>query len=147
MLAVFSRSPRPTALTSENCGFLLFVQPPEELLKPRVGQDNFYRIEGLPKVVVTPGLVNEILARVARRHDLGSAFAARNHMMSTRWGLPLTKHARLGHKSFAANIANQCSTENGGRSGNRTHDRLTLHGGRPPSQSVPVGIDPARLPM
>jgi len=123
------------------------MQPLEKSLETGVGQNGFHRVERAAKFVVTPGLVNEILARVARKHDLGSAFAARNHMMSTRWDLSLTKHARLGHKSFAANIANQCSTENGGRSGNRTHDRLTLHGGRPPPQSVPVGIDPARLPM
>jgi len=77
------------------------MQPLEKSLETGVRQNCFHRIEGVPKLVVTPGLVNEILARVVRKHDLGSAFAARNHMMSTRWDLPLTKHARLGHKSFA----------------------------------------------
>jgi hypothetical protein len=81
---------------------------------------------------MTPGLVNEIFAGMARRHDLGSAFAARHYVMSTRRNFSFTEHTGLGHKDFVRSIANQCSIENGGRSGNRTHDRLNLQLGRPP---------------
>jgi hypothetical protein len=75
---------------------------------------------------MTPGFVDEILAGMAGRHDLGSAFAARHYVMSTRRDLTFTEDARLGHKNFVGSIANQCSIENGGRSGNRTHDRIIL---------------------
>ena len=78
---------------------MLSVQPPEEFLEARVGQDGFHRIERIPKLVMTPGLVDEILTGMARRHDLGSAFAARHHVMSTRWDLPFTEDARLCHIS------------------------------------------------
>ena len=54
----------------------------------------------VPKFIVTPRLVDETLTGMACRHDLGSAFAPRNHVMSTRWDLPFAKHAGLGHKIF-----------------------------------------------
>ena len=47
---------------------------------------------------MTPGLVDEVLAGMTRRHDLSSAFAARYYVMSTRRNLTFTKDARLGHK-------------------------------------------------
>ena len=47
---------------------------------------------------MTPGLVDEILTGMTRRHDLSSAFAARHYVMSTRSDLTFTKDARLGHK-------------------------------------------------
>ena len=75
---------------------------------------------------MTPGLVDKILARMTRRHDLSSALAARHHVMSTRWNFSFTKDARLGHKNFVGSIANQRTIGNGGRSGNRTHDRIIL---------------------
>lgn len=46
---------------------------------------------------MAPRFVDEILTGTARRHDFGSAFAARHHMMSSRRDLPFTKHARLAH--------------------------------------------------
>ncbi len=75
---------------------------------------------------MTPGLVDKILAGMARRHDLCSAFAARHYVMSTRRDLTFTEDAQLGHKNFVESIANRCGIENGGRSGNRTHDRSNL---------------------
>jgi hypothetical protein len=69
------------------------MQPLEEFLETRVGQDGFHRIERVPKLIVTPSPVDKILAGMARRHDLGSAFAARHHVMSPRRDLPFTERA------------------------------------------------------
>ena len=60
------------------------MQPLEEFLETSVRQDCFHRTEGVAKLVMTPSLVDEILAGMARRHDLGSAFAARHDVMSPR---------------------------------------------------------------
>jgi hypothetical protein len=69
------------------------VQPVEEFLKTSIGQDGFDRVEGVTEFVVAPSFVNEILAGMARGHDLGSAFAPRHHMMSPRRDLPLAEDA------------------------------------------------------
>src|SRR5512145_1005579 len=74
---------------------------------------------------MAPRLVNEILAGMTCRHDLGSTFATRHHVMPAGRNLTFTEGARLGHKKLAGSISNQGNIENGGRSGNRTHDRLT----------------------
>src|SRR4051812_27299035 len=97
-LSVFPRRPSPTTLAAENSRVLLLMQPHEEFLKSRVGQNCFHRIERVPKLVMTPSLVDKILTGMARRHDLGSAFTARHYVVSTRRDLTLTKDARLGHK-------------------------------------------------
>ena len=131
-LSVLSLLPTPTTLTSENCSFMLFMQPPEKFLETSVGQDGFHCIERITKLVMAPRLVNEILAGMTCRHDLGSTFAARHHVMPAGRNLTFTEDARLGHKKFAGSIPNQSNIENGGRSGNRTHDRLNLQLGRPP---------------
>jgi hypothetical protein len=60
-LSVFSGPSRSPALTSENSGFVLFVQPLEEFFKSRVGQNGIYVIERVPKLIMTPRLVDEIL--------------------------------------------------------------------------------------
>jgi hypothetical protein len=112
-LSVFSRPSRATALAAENSRVLLLMQPLEELLETSVGKNCFHGIKRVPKFIMTPGLVDEILAGMARRHDLGPAFAARDHMMSPRRDLSLTENARLGHKIFVRSIANQRSIENG----------------------------------
>jgi hypothetical protein len=96
-LPIFSSVPSPTALTAEEGSFMLFMQPCEEFLETSIGQDRFHRIERVPKLVMAPRFVDEILTGMARRHDFGSAFAARHHMMSSRRDLPFTKHARLDH--------------------------------------------------
>ena len=126
-LSVFSRPPSPTALAAENSRVLLPMQPLEEFLETSVRQDCFHRTEGVSKLIMTPSLVDKILAGMARRHDLGSAFAAWYHVMPACRNFSFTKHARLGHKNFVGSIANYFNPENGGRSGNRTHDRSNLH--------------------
>jgi hypothetical protein len=125
-LSVFPRRASSTALAAENSRVLLLMQPLEKFLETRVGQDGFYRIESVPKLVMTPGLVDKILAGMARWHDLGPAFAARHHVMSPRRDRPFTERARIGHRIFIGSIANHSNIENGGRSGNRTHDRPNL---------------------
>jgi hypothetical protein len=74
------------------------MQPLEKFLKTSVGQDCFHRIERVPKLVVTPGLVNEILTGMAGGHGIGSAFAARHDMVPSRGHRPVTKCAN-DHKS------------------------------------------------
>ena len=113
---------------------MLFMQPVEEFLETGVGQNGFYRIERVPKLVMTPGFVDEILTGMARRHDFGSAFAARHHMMSSRRDLPFTKHARLDHKSSDSirSIANRGGIENDGRGENRTQSEMVRASGNAP---------------
>ncbi len=107
-LSVFPWPPSSTALTAENGSFVLFVQPPEEFPKTSVGQDGFHRIERSSKLVMTPRLVDEILAGNTDQHDLLSAFAAGHYVMSTCRNFSFTKHTGLGHKNFGGSIANQC---------------------------------------
>ncbi len=102
------------------------MQPIEEFLKTGFRQDRLHSIERVSELVMAPGLVDEILTGTARRHDLGSTFAARHYVMSTCRNFSFTKHTGLGHKNVVGSIANQCGIENGGRSGNRTHDRANL---------------------
>ena len=125
-LPVFPRSSRPTALAAEDSRILLLMQPLEKFLKTSVGQDCLHGMKRVPKLVMTPGLVDEILAGMTCRHDLGPAFAAGYHVMSACWNFSFAKHTRLGHKNFVGIIASQSNLENGGRSGNRTHDRSNL---------------------
>ena len=99
-LSVFPRPASPTALAAENSRVLLPMQPLEEFLETSVRQDCFHRTEGVAKLVMTPSLVDEILAGMARRHDLGSAFAARHDVMSPRRDLPFTERARIRHRIF-----------------------------------------------
>src|ERR1041384_5959038 len=96
-LPIFSSASSSAALTAEEGSFMLFMQPSEKFLEMSIGQDRFHRIERVPKLVMTPGFVDEILTGMARRHDFGSPFAARHHMVSSRRDRPFTKHARLDH--------------------------------------------------
>ncbi len=47
------------------------MQPLKKSLETRVVQDGFHGVKRVPKLVMTPGLVDEILAGMTRRHDLG----------------------------------------------------------------------------
>ena len=47
---------------------------------------------------MAPRLVNEILAGMTCRHDLGSTFPARHHVMPAGRNLTLTEDARLNHR-------------------------------------------------
>ena len=125
-LSVFSRPPSPTALAAENSRVLLPMQPLEEFLKTGISHNRFHRVERVAEFIVTPGLVDEILTGMAGGDNLGSALAARHHVMSPRRDLPFTERARIGHRIFIGSIANHSNVENGGRSGNRTHDSSNL---------------------
>lgn len=92
-LAIAPWAPGAIAPAAEDGGFLLLVQPPQELLKPGIGQDSLHGVERVPQFIMAPGLVDEILAGVARRHDFGPALAARDDMVASRGHLPLTKDA------------------------------------------------------
>jgi hypothetical protein len=60
---------------------MLLVQPAEELLKPRIGQNGLDGVKRVAQFVVGPGFVDEILAGVTGRNDFGSAFAAWDHVV------------------------------------------------------------------
>ena len=120
------------ASSPEERSFLLVVKPSKELLEARLGFNLLDRIKVVSKLVMTPSLVDKILAGMARWDDLGSALAARHHVMSPRRDLTFTERARFGHRIFIGSIANHTNIENGGRSGNRTHGRSSLQLGRPP---------------
>jgi hypothetical protein len=75
----------------------LFVKPAEEFLKPVIRADFVHRVEVVAQFVMRPGLVDEILATVARRRNLASTFAARHDMMSARGDFPLAKDTDLFH--------------------------------------------------
>ena len=97
MSAIGLTGSEPVAPGPEEGAFLLLVKPAEELLESRIGLDLLDRVERVPQFVVTPGLVNEVFAGVAGRHDFGPAFAARDNMVPSRGELSLTEHASLGH--------------------------------------------------
>jgi len=91
-LAVTAANSCPTALRAEHRGFVLLAEPLQELLKTSIRQDYFHSIECVTQFVMTPGLVDEILARVAGGYDFSASLAARNHVM-----------AACGHLQFAEN--------------------------------------------
>jgi hypothetical protein len=76
---------------------VLLVKPSQEFLETLIGKDFLHRVEGVAQFVVAPRLVNEILARVARRHDLLATFATRHHMMPSRGHLALAEYAAFRH--------------------------------------------------
>lgn len=92
-LSIFPPSARAISLTFKYGGAALFVQPLEKFLKVSVGKNRFHGIKRVAKFVVTPGFVDEILAGMARGHDLGPVFATRNNVMPTRGNGSLTEYA------------------------------------------------------
>ena len=95
--AIPPRFSGPITLTPEYCSFLLLVEPAQEFLKPGVCQYRLDRVERIPQLIMTPGLVDEILAGMAGRHDFGPTFATRDYVMSARGNIPLTKNASHAH--------------------------------------------------
>lgn len=87
-----SRSP-PVPVASEEGRLLLLVQPGEELLEARIGQYLLHRIGLIPKLVVRPRLVDEILAGLAGWHGFISAFAPRHHMVLACFHPSMAKNA------------------------------------------------------
>ncbi len=90
---------RSVAVTpgSEERSCLLLVEPTKELLKARIGLDLVYRIELVAQFVMRPRFVDEILAGVAGRSDVSSAFAARHNVVPSRGHLAVTECASFVH--------------------------------------------------
>ena len=97
MSAIGLTGSEPVAPGPEEGAFLLLVKPAEEFLESRIGLDFLDRIERVPQFVVTPGLVNEVFAGVAGRRRVPSSPAARDHVVTSRGHLSLTKCAAFGH--------------------------------------------------
>ena len=76
----------PASVTpgSEECSFLLLVEPAKELLEPRIVLNLFDRVEFVAQFVMRPRFMDEILARMAGGSDVASAFAARHNMVRSR---------------------------------------------------------------
>lgn len=87
-----ARSP-PVPVASEEGRLLLLVQPGEELLEARIGQYLLHRIGLIPKLVVRPRLVDEILAGLASGDCLSPAFALRYDMVPARLHMPAAEYA------------------------------------------------------
>ena len=97
MSAIRLTGSEPVAPGPEEGAFLLLVKPAEEFLESRIGLNLLDRVERVPQFVVRPGLMDEILAGVAGRRRVPSALAARDHVVTSRGHLSLTKCAAFGH--------------------------------------------------
>jgi hypothetical protein len=97
MLPVRLTGSGPVSPGPEEGAFLLLKEPAEEFLKSRVDLDFLDGIERIAQFVVRPGFVDEILAGVAGRCRVLSAFAARDHVVPSCGHLSLTKCATLSH--------------------------------------------------
>ena len=63
---------------------LLLAQPGKEPLKPRIGEDFFHCVDLVAKLIVGPGLVDEVFAGLAGGHRFLSSFAPRNDVVLPR---------------------------------------------------------------
>jgi hypothetical protein len=72
------------ALAAMNGSGILLPQPREESLITFVGADLFHGVERVAQFFVRPRLVDEVLTRMAGRHDLAAALRFRHHVMTTR---------------------------------------------------------------
>ena len=68
----------------EECSLLLPVKPAKEPLEAMIRSDLLDRVELVAQLIMRPRLVDEILAGMAGRSDVSSAFAARHYVMSSR---------------------------------------------------------------
>jgi hypothetical protein len=87
----------PVATSSEKGSFLLLVKPTEQLLEARIGLNLLDCIEFVTQFVVRPGLVDEVLAGMAGRGNVSSAFAPRHDVVPSGGHLPVTKCASFVH--------------------------------------------------
>ena len=72
---------------------MLLLQPLEELPKTNIGENALNGVESVPQLVMAPGLVDEIFARMTRGNDFCSALAARNDMMAASWHRAVAENA------------------------------------------------------
>ena len=78
---ILSLCPRPISVAPKGRGLLLLVKPAKKSLEPWIFKNLFDGIELVPEFIVRPRLVNEILARLARRNGFSSSLATRHHVM------------------------------------------------------------------
>jgi hypothetical protein len=82
---------------SEECPLLLLVKPAKKLLESRIVLNLLDRVEFVAQFVMRPRFVDEILAGIAGRGDVASAFAARHNMVPSRGHLSVTECASFVH--------------------------------------------------
>ncbi|HEY5912798.1 MAG TPA: hypothetical protein VJA21_19555 [Verrucomicrobiae bacterium] len=89
----------PASVTpgSEEGSLLLLVKPAKELLETRISLNLFDGVELVAQFVMRPRFVDEILAGMASRSDVSSAFAARHNMVPSGGHLPVTECACFVH--------------------------------------------------
>src|SRR5688572_19135057 len=98
---ILARCPGSVAPSPEDGTLLLLVEPAQEFLGSRIDQNLFHGIERVAQLVMAPGLVDKVLARVAGRHNVPAAFAARHYVMTARGNFAFTEDTGLRHtKSF-----------------------------------------------
>lgn len=72
------------SLAAVDGGSVLFTQPPVESPVAFVRANPLHGVECVAQFFVRPGLVDEVLARMTRRHDFTAALRLRHHVMSAR---------------------------------------------------------------
>jgi hypothetical protein len=82
---------------AEDSTLLLFVEPPQEFLESGVLQNLFDAVEFVTKLVVRPGFVDEVFARMAGRHDITTAFATWDHMVAAGRDVSFAEDAGIVH--------------------------------------------------
>jgi hypothetical protein len=81
----------------EDGTLVLFVEPPQKFLEPGVLRNLFDRIEFVPELVVSPGLVDAVFARMAGRYDITTAFATWDHVVSASGNVSFAEDAAIIH--------------------------------------------------
>lgn len=110
VLVIFAAGAPAIAPGAEHRTLVLLVEPAEKLLETFVGKNSFYRIERVAQFVMAPRLVDKILARMARGHDLLAALATRHHVMSSRRHFALTEYAAFRHVVQGYQISRFCAS-------------------------------------
>jgi hypothetical protein len=74
------------------------MQPAQEFLETIVREHLLDCVEFVPKLIVTPGLVDEVLAGMTRRNRFLPAFTSRHNVVPARWHISLTEYASFHHQ-------------------------------------------------
>ena len=76
---------------------MLLLQPAQEFLVARIGQDFFDSVVFVTELVVRPRFVDEIFAGAAGRNDFAAAFATWHDVMAAGGDVAITEFALLFH--------------------------------------------------
>jgi hypothetical protein len=122
---IFPPAARTISARAEVHVRLLLLQPAQEFLVARIGQNFFDSVEFVAELVVCPGFVNEIFAGAAGRNDFAAAFATRHNVMAAGGDVAFAEFALLGiGHTFAVFKIHKNGARGPDTSGHRTGDPL-----------------------